>query len=1549
MHRGGGHGTGSLRNSWRQQQATRAACEAALLHPTLDARPLLLQAQLAPLFASHGAVLASDCASWADDGTWDGAEDPSECSEAHLRHGGGIGSNRNTADSTNAQPCSRVADGGAEVDQARCKVVSESHRLAVLRHLRGLEGIDGWRALNRAVLHGLLFSAWKSVRAVKECPTVPADDIARDAAWQLSTGAYAFFVQHLGWGDLVGATLQWLPGSPTTCASLVAELMRACPPLIAPLLSHLLLESAAVTFASSTSFHPEAAGVSSPGGGGMCEASSGGGRCSRDHFCNGGGQRDGGSGGDSKGSSVHAAGISRAIQTPVSCLRALLEGGSVAAVATRLKAAGEAGVHVRDPGMRRACLIAVAACTEQCLHVSVLTENHDRGFAAAVAACHALTSLLAALDENGPPNGVTSALPQPGSAICHGSTQTSSQTVLSAPEVRKALRVASLTLQQTNACAMRALQREQQQHLHQRHSPHVDYRKLGPSEAAKCDSSPAKDLFQACCHLRLQLAQSGVDTPPGGPLPGPHAQAATSGPQAVPPPQPPLMDRQTAVPASGDALCGSTQCSWREAMYLQLASSQAPQGSTVSNPSGAASVSRCSLSPGHTGTPTLECTLAEALLRALPGRTRSCAVQVQLLRVLASSSADTSSTNPVSPGTARFRGGGVGARGQTAFLSGDPASASQRVANCSLQHAPVPCSALQMAAVLLSMLRQLAEAPPGMHSVADESIAWGAACAVFASAAADVSVPAQQQALLQLTAQAGVLGKVRGRLQGDAQLQSQAAAALIAVSNRMNQGEKAAVAVFGEEGRQAAEVAQAVLPWACLAPDVTLQRLLRDWALHRRQAPLVRLVMQQLAPLTATPRPAASPHPGRATSPDDNPVTSGTAAAVSKELPSAEGLPHVYGNTKTNGRSSVVSNCGQWLGYPPRLVVCLQDMLDGARHHLLSDSAAPGFLAMASELTAPHGGGQPLVSWPALFRYTVLPALEEATASSQPDRLPAVTADTPDDAMQPQGRQDSPPQSKPGSGAGKLPLSFALQLLVKLLRQHASPQQQQQQQQQHSQLSADTCSGAIADAAGKRDRGVGRSGEGTDGSNSGEVATGVMMALCEHLENRPAVATTATGHMVEAAQLLQPLAAAHLTDPNQGPAARTALERLLRFDWRTRLTMAPVIQAASAATSAHSSNLNVHSLSDVTAGVKAAACSRSQATVLMAVDGHGALRMPVMWELPSPCTSAVASVTTQLQHGTLSSVAGAAEWTRLREVWRQLPDSCVARIVQEALVLCSVRPEAATAFSAFCRALIPEELQVAPSKHCEHQIALVCGVAGAEVSSSAAEAMAGVAAEAAVVVVASPLPLLREALTAAAIRWAPSLTPPEFDSVAREALPAIACAAIAMCGGGPDSDSVAADWHAATHVAALEMWCRALERISDQAALDVMIVHLSAHCNWLTTSSALRANPMPRPDTVRNTHTAEGRERDPLKPGGMMCDAASATVAPAAAESIMAVPAAAAADAAQVQLVAQRAFRDVAHAGARNSHRGLSFGRCQPLLLHLAKVMPCRGPSQPMH
>lgn len=41
--------------------------------------------------------------------------------------------------------------------------------------------------------------------------------------------------------------------------------------------------------------------------------------------------------------------------------------------------------------------------------------------------------------------------------------------------------------------------------------------------------------------------------------------------------------------------------------------------------------------------------------------------------------------------------------------------------------------------------------------------------------------------------------------------------------------------MFGEERRRAAEVSRSVLPWACLTPDIAVRRLLRDWALHRRQ------------------------------------------------------------------------------------------------------------------------------------------------------------------------------------------------------------------------------------------------------------------------------------------------------------------------------------------------------------------------------------------------------------------------------------------------------------------------------------------------------------------------------------------------------------------------------------------------------------------------------------------------------------------------------------------------------------------------------------------
>ena len=131
MHRG--RTAGGLRSSWRQQQAVAAAAERAALQPTLAARPLLLRARLAPLFASYGQELAS---------------------EAGLEPRGGT-------------------------------------KAAVLGHLRKLEGLDGWHGVDRAVLHGLLFSCWPEARR-QRLPTAPGDDLAPDSDWALSTRRQQF-------------------------------------------------------------------------------------------------------------------------------------------------------------------------------------------------------------------------------------------------------------------------------------------------------------------------------------------------------------------------------------------------------------------------------------------------------------------------------------------------------------------------------------------------------------------------------------------------------------------------------------------------------------------------------------------------------------------------------------------------------------------------------------------------------------------------------------------------------------------------------------------------------------------------------------------------------------------------------------------------------------------------------------------------------------------------------------------------------------------------------------------------------------------------------------------------------------------------------------------------------------------------------------------------------------------------------------------------------------------------------------------------------------
>lgn len=63
---------------------------------------------------------------------------------------------------------------------------------AVLAHLRKLEGGDGWRGVNRALLHGLLFAAWAETSGLQRPAAAPADDFAPGSDWRLSTGETAF-------------------------------------------------------------------------------------------------------------------------------------------------------------------------------------------------------------------------------------------------------------------------------------------------------------------------------------------------------------------------------------------------------------------------------------------------------------------------------------------------------------------------------------------------------------------------------------------------------------------------------------------------------------------------------------------------------------------------------------------------------------------------------------------------------------------------------------------------------------------------------------------------------------------------------------------------------------------------------------------------------------------------------------------------------------------------------------------------------------------------------------------------------------------------------------------------------------------------------------------------------------------------------------------------------------------------------------------------------------------------------------------------------------
>ncbi len=133
-----------------------------------------------------------------------------------------------------------------------------------------------------------------------------------------------------------------------------------------------------------------------------------------------------------------------------------------------------------------------------------------------------------------------------------------------------------------------------------------------------------------------------------------------------------------------------------------------------------------------------------------------------------------------------------------------------------------------------------------------------------------------------------------------------------------------------------------------------------------------------------------------------------------------------------------------------------------------------------------------MVRWEDLLHHVVLPALECSGRGQPTDPLGSPSIEAPD--------------QRPPVPGDRLPLTFALQLLVTVLQQQADAPPAPQRQQ-----------------------------PGTGGG----AAVEVLLALCEHLERRPSVAGAATAQLLRAVALLQPLAAAHLTLPHQVTSLRT--------------------------------------------------------------------------------------------------------------------------------------------------------------------------------------------------------------------------------------------------------------------------------------------------------------------------------------------------------------------------------------------------------------------------
>ena len=136
--------------------ALRIRC-CALAADDGSARPLLLQALLAPLFTSYNSELA------ADDGAWNDAHGALHADDAAID----------------------ASVGASSCGPAVKRLLSIKKH--ILHHLAALQEVDNCYGINRALMHALLFAAWDRSRASRAA-TCPTDDFSPDAPWRLSTG-----------------------------------------------------------------------------------------------------------------------------------------------------------------------------------------------------------------------------------------------------------------------------------------------------------------------------------------------------------------------------------------------------------------------------------------------------------------------------------------------------------------------------------------------------------------------------------------------------------------------------------------------------------------------------------------------------------------------------------------------------------------------------------------------------------------------------------------------------------------------------------------------------------------------------------------------------------------------------------------------------------------------------------------------------------------------------------------------------------------------------------------------------------------------------------------------------------------------------------------------------------------------------------------------------------------------------------------------------------------------------------------------------------------